>query len=84
MFVYVTETGDESVFVCMRGRGREYGRQSSGLRQFQAFIFLIHKRQALCAVVFFFLSFFFFIPLSRQGNRGGIIASEVQKYRVAI
>lgn len=56
VFVYVTETGDESVFVCMRGR--EYERQSSGLRQFQAFIFLIHKRQALCAVVFFFFRFF--------------------------
>ncbi len=67
------------MFVCMRGR--EFERQSSGLRQFQAFIFLIHKRQALCAVVFFF---FFPLPLPRQGNRGGIIASEVQKYRVAI
>lgn len=47
----VTETGDENVFVCMRGR--EHDRQSTGLRQFQGFIFLIHKRQPLCAVVFF-------------------------------
>lgn len=87
VFVYVTETEDESMFVC--ARGGEYGRQGSGPRQFQAFIFLIHKRQALCGVVFFpppcfFFSFFFHLPLPRQGNRGGIIASEVQKYRLAI
>lgn len=69
------------VYVCVRGR--EYSRQSSGLRQFQAFIFLIHKRQALCAVVFFFF-LLLLLPLPCQGNRGGIIASEVQKYRVAI
>lgn len=87
VFVYVTETEDESMFVC--ARGGEYGRQGSGPRQFQAFIFLIHKRQALCGVVFFpppcfFFSFFFHLSLPRQGNRGGIIASEVQKYRLAI
>lgn len=57
-------------------RRTEYGRQSGALRQFQAFIFLIYKRQALCAPTS--------PPLPRQGNRGGIIASEVQKYRVAI
>lgn len=38
------------------------------------------KADFVCSRFFFF----FFIPLPRQGNRGGIIASQVQKYRVAI
>lgn len=45
-------------------------------------LYFLDTQKAGFVWVCFFV--FFSIPLPRQGNRGGIIASQVQKYRVAI
>lgn len=60
--------------VCVSERERETER---GCEAISSLYFLDIQSQSLCVAVFF-------IPLPRRGNRGGIIASEFQKYRLPI
>lgn len=72
--------------MCERRRIRQTGQWSEAI---SSLYFLDTQKTGFVWGCFFpppcfFFSSFFHLPLPRQGNRGGIIASEVQKYRLAI